>query len=60
MSFKEIANSGVLWTCVIVGIIIVIALTVFYFRLCYKKAIEMYEKAEICYQKRQKDSKRCH
>ena len=41
MSFKEIANSGVLWTCVIVGIIIVIALTVFYFRLCYKKAIEM-------------------
>lgn len=41
MSFKEVANSGVLWACVIVGIIIVVGLTVFYFRLCYKKAIEM-------------------
>jgi len=41
MTFKEIANSNVLWTLASVGIIIVILMTLFYLRLCYKKALEM-------------------
>lgn len=41
MSFKEIANSGVLWTITSIGIIIVVALTIYYLILCYKKALEM-------------------
>ena len=41
MSFKDVANSGVLWICVIVGMLIVVGLTLYYLRLCYRKAIEM-------------------
>ena len=41
MSFIEIANSDVLWTITSIGIIIVVALTLYYLVLCYKKALEM-------------------
>ena len=41
MSFKEIANSGVLWALTISGMVIVVAMILFYLRLCYKKALEM-------------------
>lgn len=41
MSFIEIANSDVLWTITGIGIIIVVALTLYYLVLCYKKALEM-------------------
>ena len=41
MSFKEISGSTLLWVCAIVGIMIVIGLTLFYLRMCYKNALEM-------------------
>lgn len=41
MSFKEISTSPLLWVCVSVGILIVIGLTVFYLRMCYKNALEL-------------------
>lgn len=41
MSFKEIANSGIVWATTIVGIIIVVIMILFYLKLCYKKALEM-------------------
>ena len=41
MSFKDIAGSNILWTCVIIGIIIVTLLTVYYLRISYKNALEL-------------------
>lgn len=41
MSFKEIANSSLLWTITGIGIAIVVVMILFYLRLCYKKALEM-------------------
>lgn len=41
MTFKEISTSGLLWTLVLTGIILVALMTLYYFRLCYKNAVEM-------------------
>lgn len=41
MSFKEVANSQVLWISVIIGLLIVVVLTVYYLKLCWKKSLEM-------------------
>lgn len=41
MSFKEIANSSLLWTITGIGIAIVVVMILFYLQLCYKKALEM-------------------
>ncbi len=41
MSFRDVAGSNVLWTCVIIGIIIVTGFTIYYFRLCYKNALDL-------------------
>lgn len=41
MSFRDVAGSSVLWICVIIGIIIVTGFTIYYFRLCYKNALEL-------------------
>ena len=40
MSFKEIANSGLLWTLVIIGIILVALITMYYY-LCRKHALKV-------------------
>lgn len=41
MSFKEIANSSLLWIITGIGIAIVVVMILFYLRLCYRKALEM-------------------
>ncbi len=41
MSFKEIANSGLLWTMVIIGIILVAVITMYYYYLCRKHALKV-------------------
>ncbi|MEG1089642.1 MAG: DUF5058 family protein [Bacteroidales bacterium] len=39
MSFKEIANSNLIWGCVIVGIILVALITMYYYFVYYKRAL---------------------
>lgn len=41
MSFNEIANSKLLWVLVIVGILLVVGVTLYYYRVCAKNAMEM-------------------
>lgn len=41
MSFKDIANSGLIWGCVIVGIILVVFITLYYMVVCYRHAIKV-------------------
>ncbi len=40
MTFKEISNSGLLWTLVIIGIILVGVITMYYYFLCRKHALK--------------------
>lgn len=41
MSFKEVANSLPLWISVTAGLVIVVILTLYYLRVCWKKALKM-------------------
>ncbi|MBK5254104.1 MAG: DUF5058 family protein [Peptostreptococcaceae bacterium] len=41
MSFREVAESNLLYACVIVGILLVAAAAVFYLIVCYKHAVEI-------------------
>ena len=41
MSFKEVADSSVLWISVVIGLLIVMILTLYYLKLCWKKSLEM-------------------
>lgn len=41
MSFKEIANSNLLWVLVITGIILVAAITMYYYVVCYRHAVKV-------------------
>lgn len=41
MSFKDVANSRLLWISVAAALVIVIILTLYYLRICWKKALEM-------------------
>ena len=41
MSFKEVANSNLLWISVFAGLLIVVILTVYYLWICWKKATAM-------------------
>ena len=41
MSFKEMAGSRPLWVCVVAGLLIVVLLTLYYLRVCWKKSLEM-------------------
>lgn len=40
MSFKEIASSNLLWVMVIIGIILVAAITLYYYVICHNHAIK--------------------
>lgn len=40
MSFKEIANSGLIWTLVIISIILVAVITMYYYFLCRRHALK--------------------
>ncbi len=41
MSFQDIANSGLIWGCVVVGIILVVLITLYYMVVCYRHAIKV-------------------
>lgn len=41
MSFKEIANSNLLWVLVIVGIVLVAGITMYYYIVCNKHALKV-------------------
>jgi len=41
MSFKDVANSRLLWISVAAGLVVVVILTLYYLRVCWKKALEM-------------------
>lgn len=41
MSFKEVANGRPLWISVILGLLLVVVLTLYYLRICWKKSLEM-------------------
>jgi len=41
MSFKEIANSSLLWILVVIGICLVVAITMYYYIVCYKHAVKV-------------------
>lgn len=41
MSFKEIAGSGLIWTLVIIGIILVAVITMYYYIVCYRHALKV-------------------
>ena len=40
MTFKELSNSGLLWTLVIIGIILVAVITMYYYFICRKHALK--------------------
>lgn len=41
MSFKEVANSSLLWVLVVIGIILVAAITLYYYVVCYRHAVKV-------------------
>lgn len=41
MSFKDVANSRLLWISVAAALVVVVILTLYYLRVCWKKALEM-------------------
>lgn len=46
MTFKELANSNLLWVCVSVGILLVVAIIMYYFVICYRHALKVGVKKE--------------
>lgn len=46
MTFQEMANSKLIWICVSIGILLVIAITMYYFVVCYRHAIKVGIKKE--------------